>query len=72
MSHDPCLFRSWRRYMKRLGFESVSIVKHPSDPDLVICSAYDPMESKGFCRPYTFDDIKCILRAADIFWRYIK
>lgn len=39
---------------------------------MFVITAYDPVDRYNFCRCYSLDELKCILRASDIFWRYIK
>jgi len=62
---------NFRKHMRRLGYTDVTICK-AQDLDRLIVTAYDPVDCKHFCRPYTLDDLQCILHANNIFWRYIK
>ena len=70
---QPHEFRSFRKFMIRLGFEGVSIKRMEQDPNLFAVCAFDRMnESVPFSRVYSLDDIRCITHASDIFWRYLK
>lgn len=71
MKHPPCC-RSLRRLLLRLGFDSPSIKNAADVPGMYVVTAYDPVECRNFCRSYTVEDIQCICRCFDIFWRYIK
>lgn len=63
---------SMRKIMRRLGFQSPSIKRAKDVPDMFVVTAYDPIDCYDFCRPYSNDDLRCITRCFDIFWRYIK
>lgn len=63
---------SMRKIMWRLGFQSPSIKRAKDVPDMFVVTAYDPVEHYNFCRSYSNDDLRCITRCFDIFWRYIK
>lgn len=63
---------NFRKHMRRLGFVECSVCKAPDLDDMVIVTAYDPVDCKHFCRSYTLDDLQCILHANNIFWRYLK
>lgn len=69
---EPAPCRSMRRIMRRLGFDSPTIKRAKDVPDMFVVTAYDPIDCYNFCRSYTLEDIRCIARASDIFWRYIK
>ena len=71
---DPVgVVASFRKYLKRLGFLSVSVVLVPDYDGRWCVSAYDPMnENAPFCRVYSVDDMRSIMHVGDIFWRYIK
>lgn len=63
----------FRKYMKRFGFRSVSVIPAPDCDDHWCVSAYDPMNEKvPFCRVYSVVDMRSIMHVGDIFWRYIK
>lgn len=69
----PFVISGFRKYMKRLGFLSVSVVLAPGCDDHWCVSAYDPMnEKEPFCRVFSVDDMRAIMHVGDIFWRYIK
>lgn len=76
MKEDPAVssvIASFRKYMNRLGFISVSLVSVPDYDDHWCVSAYDPMNERlPFCRVYSVDDMRSIMHVGDIFWRYIK
>lgn len=62
-----------RVYMKRLGFYGVSIKQMEQDPNLWAVCAFDRMNEKvPFSRIYSLEDMRCITRAGDIFWRYLN
>lgn len=71
---DPVgVVASFCKYLKRLGFLSVSVVPVPDYDGRWCVSAYDPMNEKApFCRVYSVDDMRSIMHVGDIFWRYIK
>lgn len=76
MKVDPLVssvISGFRKYMKRFGFLSISVVPAPDCDDHWCVSAYDTMdEKKPFCRVYSVDDMRSIMHVGDIFWRYIK
>lgn len=55
-----------------LVFQSPSIKQAKDVPDMFVVTAYDPVDHYNFCRSYSNDDLRCITRCFDIFWRYIK
>ena len=63
---------SMRAFMCRLGFQSSSVKQSKDVPGMFVVTAYDPVDRYNFCRSYTIEDIRCIVHASDIFWRYIK
>lgn len=63
---------SMRKIMRRLGFQSPSIKRAKDVPDMFVVTAYDPVDHYNFCRSYSNDDLRCITRCFNIFWRYIK
>ena len=64
---------NFRGYMKRLGFYGVSIKKLEQDPNLwAVCAFVRMNEKVPFSRIYSLEDMRCITRAGDIFWRYLK
>ena len=67
---SPC--RSMRAFLRRLGFQSPSIKQSKDVPGMFVVTAYDPIDRYNFCRSYTIEDIRCIVHASDIFWRFIK
>lgn len=61
----------FRRMVRRLGYTAVSCRRDP-ETGIYSCTWFDPMDNKQFIRSYSLDEIRCITRASDIFWRYIK
>lgn len=70
---DSWISSEFRRYLKRLGFQGVSVcLVEESVKGRYVCSGLDPMGGKPFCRTYTIAEMRMILYAGNIFWRYIK
>lgn len=70
---QPLEVDGMRLLMKRLGYLGVSVKKSSFDGNVYLVSGIDPMDRNVvFCRPYTLEEMKCITRASDIFWRYLK
>lgn len=73
LSSQPCEVVVMRDMMKRLGYLGVNVKKSSFDGNVYLVSGMDPMDRNVvFCRPYTLEEMKCITRASDIFWRYVK
>ena len=70
--NQGCVASSMRAFMRRLGFQSPSVKQSKDVPGMFVVTAYDPVDRYNFCRSYSLDELKCILRASNIFWRYIK
>uniref|UniRef100_A0AAU8AZK6 Uncharacterized protein n=2 Tax=unclassified Microvirus TaxID=338099 RepID=A0AAU8AZK6_9VIRU len=65
--------KSFRKFMRRLGFWGVSIKKVEQLPGSFAVCAFDRMNEKvPFSRVYTLEEMRCIIHASDIFWRYLK
>lgn len=62
--------RRMRFLMDRLGFVSVTVRKIP-ESDRVMVTGYDPVDCKTFARQYSLEELDCICRASNIFWRFI-
>lgn len=71
-ANQPPSANNLRKIMRRLGFHSPSVKLAKDVPGMYIVTGYDPVDRYSFCRSYSADDIKCITRCFDIFWRYIK
>lgn len=70
---DNWVSSEFRRYLKRLGFQGVSVCRvEEAAKGRYVCSGIDPMSEKSFCRTYTVAEMRIILYAGHIFWRYIK
>lgn len=72
-SSYPPEIKTFRDFMKRLGFYGVSIKRMEQDPNLFAVCAFDRMNEKvPFSRIYSVEDMRCISHANNIFWRYLK
>lgn len=75
MSSQPYPVTNFRHWLQRQGFKAVTI--ESVDSSLMpgkryLVSFFDDLDNMSFCRTYTLEDMRCILIAADIFWRYVK
>ena len=75
MSCQPYPVGNFRQWLHRQGFKAVTI--ESADSSLMpgkryIVSFFDDLDNMSFCRTYTLEDMRCILRASDIFWRFVK
>jgi hypothetical protein len=70
---DSWVSSEFRRYLKRLGFQGVSVCQvEEAAKGRYVCSGMDPMSEKPFCRTYTIAEMRMILHVGCIFWRFIK
>lgn len=72
---QPQVVSSFRRWLQRQGFKAVTI--ESIDSSLLpgkryLVSFFDDLDNMSFCRTYTLEDMCCIVRGSDIFWRFIK
>uniref|UniRef100_A0AAU8AXL9 Uncharacterized protein n=2 Tax=unclassified Microvirus TaxID=338099 RepID=A0AAU8AXL9_9VIRU len=62
--------KNFRSLMTRLGYKMTYEFSPKYEKFLI--SLYDSVDDKFLCRMYTFQELRCITTASNIFWRYVR
>lgn len=63
--------QNFRRFLRRQGFSAVAIIKVEDVDFRYCCSGYDHLNERYFCRCYTLEEMRMIIRTNEIFWRFL-
>lgn len=72
---DKKVLSGFRRFLKAQGFLNPKIQRGSFalfPGEMYSVTFYDPISDKTYCRAFNEYDMKCVLHAQDVFWRYVK